>query len=1258
MILNRSQLIAVVLTVFMLGSVCAPLAAAAGPSVPNSATSVTTDQPTLTLEPESIGSETATVRVETNATSVAGYGANVTFDPDVVSVEAVSGVDMNDPIVNIDNENGWVFFTQSQASGIDQPELAEIEFTVREATDTDLGFNADDTTLNDDSSPPEGIPVTPVGTTLELGDDEEPPADTLSLVAGEQSGDQIGVTLQADASDVAGYGANVTFDPDVVSVDSVSGVDMNDPIVNVDNENGWVFFTQSQASGVDEPELAEITFTVQATGQTDLDFVAEDTSVNDATPEEIPVDLVGTTIDVEDDGGEEPPADTLSLVAGEQSGDQIDVAVETTVENAAGYQATVTFDSDVVEVDSVSGVDFNDPVTNIDNENGTVTFTQSQASGVDAPTFAEITFDVVATGQTDLDFVAEDTLVNDESEEVPVDLVGTTIDVEDDGGEEPPADTLSLVAGEQSGDQIDVAVETTVENAAGYQATVTFDSDVVEVDSVSGVDFNDPVTNVDNDAGEVTFTQSQAQGVDAPTFAEITFDVVATGQTDLDFVAEDTLVNDETEEVPVDLVGTTIDVEDDGGEEPPTKTLSLTASEQSGDQIGVTLETNASDVAGYGANVTFDPDVVSVDAVSGLDMNDPIVNIDNENGWVFFTQSQASGVDEPELAEITFTVQATGQTDLEFVAEDTSVNDATPEEIPVDLVGTTIEVEDDGGEEPPADTLSLVAGEQSGDQIDVAVETTVENAAGYQAAVTFDQDVVEVDSVSGVDFNDPVVNIDNENGTVTFTQSQASGVDAPTVAEITFDVVATGQTDLDFVAEDTLVNDESEEVPVDLVGTTIEVEDDGGEEPPADTLSLVAGEQSGDQIDVAVETTVENAAGYQANVTFDPGIVEVESVSGVDFNDPTVNVDNENGWVFFTQSQASGVDAPTVAEITFTVIATGQTDLDLVPGDSRVNNESEDVPVDLEGTTIDVEDDGGEEPPADTLSLVAGEQSGDQIGVTLETNAADVAGYGANVTFDPDVVSVDAVSGLDMNDPIVNIDNENGSVFFTQSQASGIDEPELAEITFDVQATGQTDLEFVAEDTSVNNATPEEIPVDLRGTTIDVEANAGGGGGGFPAPAPSPNAEPASFQIDAVDVSPEAVTVGESVTLAITVSNVGDSGGAYEVPIETDDATLGSERVVLAGDETKTIEFTHTFTEPGTVSLFVDGTEAGEIDVTEPSDSTGDDPAEGSADESTNSSNTSTSMTDRVVEMPGFTPVSALVAVLSIVLFAGLRARP
>lgn len=123
---------------------------------------------------------------------------------------------------------------------------------------------------------------------------------SLSSAEAESTSDTATVTLAADGSDVAGYQANVTFDPSVVQVQRVSGADYADPVQNVNNEEGWVFLTQSRPDGMDDPELATITFeVVGGEGQrTTLSFVEADTRVNDAAGEHVDASLDGGTISV------------------------------------------------------------------------------------------------------------------------------------------------------------------------------------------------------------------------------------------------------------------------------------------------------------------------------------------------------------------------------------------------------------------------------------------------------------------------------------------------------------------------------------------------------------------------------------------------------------------------------------------------------------------------------------------------------------------------------------------------------------------------------------------------------------------------------------------------------------------------------------------------------------------------------------------------------------------------------------------------
>jgi subtilisin family serine protease len=96
-----------------------------------------------------------------------------------------------------------------------------------------------------------------------------------------------------------------------------------------------------------------------------------------------------------------------------------------------------------------------------------------------------------------------------------------------------------------------------------------------------------------------------------------------------------------------------------------------------------------------------------------------------------------------------------------------------------------------------------------GGKANVTVGTTASGVAGYQATISFDPDTVQVTDVSGAEFSDPVVNVDNEAGTISIAQAQATAIDEPALAELTFESVGEGDLSaaLEFDSEDSLVND-------------------------------------------------------------------------------------------------------------------------------------------------------------------------------------------------------------------------------------------------------------------------------------------------------------------------------------------------------------------------------------------------------------------------------------------------------------------
>lgn len=116
--------------------------------------------------------------------------------------------------------------------------------------------------------------------------------------------------------------------------------------------------------------------------------------------------------------------------------------------------------------------------------------------------------------------------------------------------------------------------------------------------------------------------------------------------------------------------------------------------------------------------------------------------------------------------------------------------------------------------------------------------------------------------------------------------------------------------------------------------------------------------------------------------------------------------------------------------------------------------------------------------------------AGESVAVALEINGSDVAGYQATVTYDPDIVRLESIVGVDYEDPVAAIDEEAGEVTFTQSQVRGEDDPSVARLTFTAERRGETTLEL-ADDTIVNDERSEHLRATREAGTITIGANGG-----------------------------------------------------------------------------------------------------------------------------------------------------------------------
>ena len=163
------------------------------------------------------------------------------------------------------------------------------------------------------------------------------------------------LTVETTAEDVAGYEAQIEFDPEAITVESASAGNLSSPIsVNRDNENGTVTVAQAQANGAAQPVLftLEVTYEGDEETTTDLAFDAESSELFDADTESLDVDYEGATavsgqlgdVNLDGDVGVDDAILIQQYIAGQEPADDFNAALAD-----ADGSGTVTI-SDVIEV--------------------------------------------------------------------------------------------------------------------------------------------------------------------------------------------------------------------------------------------------------------------------------------------------------------------------------------------------------------------------------------------------------------------------------------------------------------------------------------------------------------------------------------------------------------------------------------------------------------------------------------------------------------------------------------------------------------------------------------------------------------------------------------------------------------------------------------------------------------------------------------------------------------------------------------------
>lgn len=202
--------------------------------------------------------------------------------------------------------------------------------------------------------------------------------------------------------------------------------------------------------------------------------------------------------------------------------------------------------------------------------------------------------------------------------------------------------------------------------------------------------------------------------------------------------------------------------------------------------------------------------------------------------------------------------------------------------------------------------------------------------------------------------------------------------------------------------------------------------------------------------------------------------------------------------------------------------------------------------------------------------------------VTVQSSdLSDVAGYQAKLTFDPDKLQVTDVSGVDLADPVVTVDNENGVVYMAQAQASGVDDPAFVEVEFDVlmdDHDASADIEWVVEDSMVADANGDEMAVEFTAGAVHTTACAPGDvnkDGEVNVQDATlvqqfiVGQEPESFEVSCADMNDDGQITSADVTL-ILEAIVGSDGavvGSDGAVVDSDGAVFDGDASLIDGDE-------------------------------------------------------------------------------------------
>ncbi len=630
-----------------------------------------------------------------------------------------------------------------------------------------------------------------------------------------------------------------------------------------------------------------------------------------------------------------------------------------------GMQFSLSYDPEVLEFVEVSNFglegikesSFGLPAPNTDMQSGDLTFV-----------WVAPTLNAVALNPGDVIFEAcfvakkeSETIISFAKEPTNIEITNTALDVMDFEGIDSKVsigqtnqftgqDTVMIGIENQSvrnGESlcVDIAADEFI-NMVGMQFTLTYDPELLELDSVGGYNlvgltdasFGLPGASADLTPGIVTVSWLSA-GLEPVTLMNgismfrLCFTAKREGSTDIAFENMPTsmeFVNINNEQLPYISANGTVKVRATGDNASSTADgFTLTMADQNvqpGDQfcVPVTVQ-DFNSIIGMQLSINYDPAVLTFSSVGNFNLsglNEGVFGTPGGDGtdpgvvtlvWVEPALTPATVDDGTAIFEICFTAQSEASTSIIFSDTPTSieVTNGNEENVPFTGVDANIVVGaggDGGNNGGNTDGFTLTLEDQnlsSGDPFCVPVTVqNFDNIIGMQLSINYDPDALEFESLTNFNLSglsEGVFGTPDGSGTdpgvITLVWVEPALMsqtldDGTVIFEICFNPRSTNAS-TDIVFSDTptsieITNGDEENVPFNGQDATISFDgggnSGGGEE--GFQLEIADGNvRNGAQISLPVTVRdFDNIIGIQLSINYDPNALQFDGLQNFDLS--------------------------------------------------------------------------------------------------------------------------------------------------------------------------------------------------------------------------------------------------------------------------------------------------------------------------------------------------------------------------------------